>query len=69
MIRGRFVAQIEINISVSENTPGLLEFEKLQKAVKEKQCAAIQTILQDEFGEIGTVSVTQMYADVWRVIE
>ena len=31
MIKGKFVATIEIDIDVDENTPNLLPFEKLNK--------------------------------------
>ena len=33
MIKGKFVATIEIDIAVDENTPNLLPFEKLKPAV------------------------------------
>lgn len=31
MIKGKFVATIEIDIAVDENTPNLLPFEKMKK--------------------------------------
>ena len=65
MIKGKFVAQVEIDISVDENTPGLLPFEAFAKAVKTEQCAYLQNMLNDEFGDIGTVKVTQLFADAW----
>lgn len=34
MIKGKFVATIEIDIAVDENMPGLLPFEKLKGAEK-----------------------------------
>ena len=34
MIKGKFVATIEIDIAVDENTPGLLPFEKLKGTEK-----------------------------------
>lgn len=65
MIKGKFAAQVEIDISVDENTPGLLPFDEFKNEVKEKASVVLQDMLEDEFGDIGTVKVTQLYADAW----
>lgn len=65
MIKGKFVAQVEINISVDENTPGLLPPDAFCKVVKTEQCACLQNMLNDELGNIGTIKVTQLFADAW----
>lgn len=65
MIKGKIVAQVEIDISVDENTPGLLPFDEFKNEVKEKASVVLQDMLEDEFGDIGTVKVTQLYADAW----
>ena len=66
MIKGKFVAQVEIDISVDENTPGLLPFDEFKDAVQKEQRVVLQNMLEDEFGDIGTIKVTQLYADAWR---
>lgn len=66
MIKGKFVATIEINISVDENTPGLLPFEKLKEAVHNDMEVAVKDILCEEFGDIATVKVTKTFADLYK---
>lgn len=66
MIKGKFVAQVEIDISVDENTLGLLLFDEFKDAVQKEQCVVLQNMLEDEFGDIGTIKVTQLYTDAWR---
>ena len=66
MIKGKFVAMVEINISVDENTRNLLPFDELKSATQKEMRVVIQNMLDDEFGDIGTVGVTQQYADLWK---
>lgn len=65
MIKGKFVAQVEIDISVDENTSGLLPFNEFKDAVQKEQRVVLQNMLEDEFGDIGIIKVTQLYADAW----
>ena len=69
MIKGKFVATIEIDISVDENTPGLLPFEKLKEAVHNDMDVAVKDILCEEFGDIATVKVTKTFADLYKTEE
>ena len=66
MIKGKFVATIEIDIAVDENTPGLLPFEELKEAVHNEIEIAVKDILCDEFGSVATVKVTKSFADLYR---
>ena len=66
MIKGKFVATIEIDISVDENTPNLLPFEKLKVAVHDDMEDAVKDMLCEEFGDIATVKVTKSFADLYR---
>ena len=43
MIKGKFVATIEIYIDVDENTPNLLPFEKLKDAVQNDRRQPLRT--------------------------
>ena len=66
MIKGIYVAQVKIEIAVKEDTPGLLLFEQLQKAVREQTTGAVKELLEEEFSDIGTVTVEQQMADLWK---
>ena len=66
MIKGKFVATIEIDIAVDENTPGLLPFEKLKGAVQNEMDTAIKDMLCEEFVDIATVKVTKTFAVLYR---
>ena len=68
MIKGKFVAQVEIGISVDENTPYLLPFDEVREAVRNEIKVLLQYALEDEVKDIGTVKVTQLYADVWKEV-
>ena len=66
MIKGKFVAKIEIDITVDENTPNLLPFEKLKEAVHNDMEVSVKDMLCEEFGDIATVKVTKTFADLYR---
>ena len=66
MIKGKFVATIEIDIAVDENIPGLLSFEEMKEAVHNEMEIAVKDMLCDEFGDVATVKVTKSFADLYR---
>ena len=66
MIKGKFVATIEIDVAVDENKPGLLPFEKLKEVVRNEMEADVNDMLCEEFGNIATVKVTKTFADLYR---
>ena len=67
MIKGKFVATIEIDIAVDENTPNLLPFEKLKEAVHNEMENVVKDILREEFRDIATVKVTKTFADLYSM--
>ena len=67
MIKGKYVAIVEVNLSIDENTPNLKPFHQLEKVVKHEITDAIKDMLEDEFGEVGSVIVTQNFADLYRI--
>ena len=67
MIKGKFVATIEIDITVDESTSNLLPFEKLKESVHNEMETAVKDMLCDEFGDIATVKVTKTFADLYQV--
>ena len=67
MIKGIYVAQVRIDIAVDENSPGLLPFDQMKKALREQTTEAVKDLLEDElFGDVGTVTVEQQMADLWE---
>ena len=67
MIKGIYVAQVRIDIAVDENSPGLLPFDQMQKALREQTTEAVKDLLEDElFGDVGTVTGEQQMADLWE---
>lgn len=66
MIKGRYVAQIEINFAMDESTQGLLPFEEIHKRTTEGLTPMLKELIQNELGEGTEVTVTQMFADAWR---
>ena len=69
MIKGKFVATVEIDIAIDENTPNLLPFEKLKEAVHNDVAVAAKDMLDEEFGDIATVKVTKTFADLYKTEE
>lgn len=70
-IVGRYVCQVEIDVSVDGNTKGLLPFEKLHErfTTGDELTNAMREIISSDFirrGE-GTVTVTKMYGDLYKV--
>lgn len=66
-IKGRYVAQVVIEMDVDENTPHLKTFDQLWDAYKNQMTGKIKDVLTDEFGEsFVTVTVEKQFADVWR---
>ena len=69
MIKGKFVATIELDIAVDDNTPGLLPFEEMKEAVHNEMEIAVNDMLCEEFGDVATVKVTKTFADLYRTEE
>jgi hypothetical protein len=65
-IKGRYVAQIEVNFMHDEKDPNILPFEEIKKNLNEIT-PELQKLLENELcDENDCVTVTQMFADVWR---
>ena len=68
MIKGKYVATIELNFNVDESTDGLLPFETLQAKVTGGELdKAIVAVISDEFGELRSVGLNKQYADLYLV--
>ena len=69
MIKGRYVATIEIEFSMSENEPGLLLFDEICNNLRNNTTEALTEIIQNELEPYGRVRITQQYVDVYRCDE
>lgn len=65
MIKGKYVATVEVDFSMTEDTPNLLPFDKLQDAVRNGITPNLQIFLEEEVSGLGTVTVQQQYADLY----
>lgn len=66
MIKGKYVATVEVDFEIDENDPSLKPFDKIRDEVRNDLTPNIQGLLQEELEDIGKVTVSQMYADVHR---
>ena len=66
MYKGKFTAQVDIDISVDENDPYLLPFSEAKNVVENELCAILRKIIKDSIDDIGTVRVTKISAALWR---
>ena len=69
MIKGRYVATVEIDFSVSEKDPNFLPFDKIKKNVCNETTELLTELIKQEFFPSGNVKITQQYADVFRCDE
>lgn len=69
MIKGRYVATVEIDFSVSEKEAGLRPFNELKEKFSNETTKFLTELIEEEFYPFGNVSVTQQYADVFRCDE
>ena len=69
MIKGRYVATVEIDFSMSENKPGILPFDEICNNWRNNTTEELTEIIQNEFVPYGRVKITQQYADVYRCDE
>lgn len=69
MIKGRYVATVEIDFSVSEKDPDLLSFDKIKENVCNDTTELLTELIEQEFCPSGNVKITQQYADVFRFDE
>lgn len=69
MIKGRYVATVEIDFSMSENESGILPFDEICNNWRNNTTEALTEIIQNELEPYGRVKITQQYVDVYRCDE
>lgn len=67
MIKGKYVAVVEIDFAIDENDPTIKPFDKIRDEVRCDFAPAIQGMLGEELEGVGKVTVNQMYADLYQV--
>jgi len=66
-IKGRYVAQVVIEMDVDENKPHLKTFDQLRDTYENQMTDGIKDILAEHFDvSFVTVTVEKKFADVWR---
>ena len=69
MIKSRYVATIEIDVSMPENESGLLPFDEICNNWRNNTTEALTELIQNELEPYGKVKITQQYVDVYRCDE
>ena len=69
MIKGRYVATVEIDFSMSENELGLLPFDEICNNWRNNTTEELTEIIQNELEPYGKVKIPQQYADVYKCDE
>lgn len=67
MVKGKYVATVEIDFAFDENGNGFRPFEEIHDAVQREMTPHIQEMLEEEFEGCGKVTVKQMHADLYQV--
>ena len=66
MIKGLYVAGIKLNFAIDENEKGILHYEKIHERVTQELTPMLESLIKNETDNAVEVTVTQMFADVWR---
>ena len=69
MIKSRYVATVEIDVSMPENELGLLPFDEICNNWRNNTTEALTELIQNELEPYGKVKITQQYVDVYRCDE
>lgn len=65
LIKGKYVARVEIDISADENIHGLLPMDEIKENMN-NYTGALKNMIEDEVDENMHVTVTKLFADVWK---
>lgn len=69
VIKCRYVATVEVDICIPEDTPNLLSFDEIREKIYNGLDDELRDLIQDEFDGIGTVRVTKQYEDLYKFDE
>lgn len=66
-VKGKYVAQIEMNFSFTENMTGVASFAEIKERLNTEMDEGIKRLLSDEFGDLtSSISVMCLYRDMWK---
>lgn len=66
-INGKYVAQVVMEFSIKDDLPDMAPFDKVKERVQSELTPILKEVIENEIGDEGlTITVTQLYADVWR---
>lgn len=68
-IKGRYVAQVIIDIDIDGNMEGAKPYEEIKEAFDEELTSALEKLIKDEFDfeDCATVTVNELYKDMYQV--
>ena len=69
MIKGKYVAMVEIDISIDENKPGLMPFDEMKEYFYEHMENETKALMEEELGDEATVRIITLAKDMCRVEE
>ena len=70
MIKGKYAAMVEVEIAYNEEIlPGVPSFEDMERFICDGLYGLIKAVVKLKVGRLGTVEITQAYADLYRVQE
>ena len=69
MIKGKYVAMVEIDISIDENKPGLMPFDEMKEYFYEHMENETKALIEEELGDEATVRIITLAKDMYRVEE
>ena len=69
MIKGKYVAMVEIDISIDENKPGLKPFDEMKECFYEHMENETKALMEKELGDEATVRIITLAKDMYRVEE
>lgn len=69
MIKGKYVAMVEIDISIDENKPGLKPFDEMKEYFYEHMENETKALIEEELVDVATVRIITLAKDMYRVEE
>ena len=67
MIKGKYVAMVEIDISIDENKPGLKPFDEMKEYFYEHMENETKALIEEELVDVATVRIITLAKDMYRV--
>lgn len=69
MVKGKYVALVEIDFDFDETVGGYPPFEKIKEDLNESTDRGIRELIQEDIDGIGTVQVHRQLYDLYQIAE